>query len=588
VAADPRNTKREQVRGGTADCFNASMMPLLRSSPSAAGHPAPRTDVLPFRPSMSETSQILAQGICAAGFIFPHLCALAHVERTITHEFLRDTTTASIAVRAPERIEKVLEEAVACRAEALFGLTSYQPGSLNWIPGGSPRIVAQGSMLVRPVVRRTYFHRARGHPVNKVAGSLHRSWMASVVLAMLKGGARAFLDGVSDAAGGHLRLVPTTGNFEELRAALLALGTVSISTETFPPQRRWAVDFYIPEAMRSSAVAFAGDMLANAIHGPKGITPSDPSPCDDKGTLRSYFTLPDDAKLTHTRFAVDIPNFARVNFHVHECSTAATPAPPRSWAEVARNQRSGRGGQPIPRPVARPMEARARAAGRSAAAGAARPAAAPASPHASTAAESDEDDEASDGGAEIAAQEAAYAAEREARKNAGPRPAVGSGGTFAPRAATSPTSSQRASHGAADAADMRRIVTGALRAIVDGTPSPALAAAIDAAAAHSVALLHVPGVTKPDAARVSAAFTKAFHNVRADEAGYVAALGAMGRTHSAEELASYLLGRDATQAEQVAASLPASLQRDGAGIQTATVVYAEDWCGEDSAMSAAK
>jgi hypothetical protein len=135
---------------------------------------------------------------------------------------------------------------------------------------------------------------------------------------------------------------------------------------------------------------------------------------------------------------------------------------------------------------------------------------------------------------------------------------------------------------------MRRIVTRALRAIVEGTPSPALAAAIDAAAAHSVALLHVPGVTKPDAARVSAAFTKAFHNVRADEAGYVAALGAMGRTHSAEELASYLLGRDATQAEQVAASLPASLQRDGAGIQTARVVYAEDWCGEDSAMSAAK
>jgi hypothetical protein len=87
---------------------------------------------------------------------------------------------------------------------------------------------------------------------------------------------------------------------------------------------------------------------------------------------------------------------------------------------------------------------------------------------------------------------------------------------------------------------------------------------------------------------VSAAFTKAFHSVRDDEAGYVAALGAMGRTHSAEELASYLLGRDATQAEQVAASLPASLQRDGAGIQTARVVYAEDWCGEDSAMSAAK
>ena len=88
-------------------------------------------------------------GMVLGKFYPPHrghvyLCefALAHVERTITHEFLRDTTTASIAVRAPERIEKVLEEAVACRAEALFGLTLYQPGSLNWIPGGSPRIMS--------------------------------------------------------------------------------------------------------------------------------------------------------------------------------------------------------------------------------------------------------------------------------------------------------------------------------------------------------------------------------------------------------------------------------------------------------------
>lgn len=88
---------------------------------------------------------------------------------------------------------------------------------------------------------------------------------------------------------------------------------------------------------------------------------------------------------------------------------------------------------------------------------------------------------------------------------------------------------------------------------------------------------------------MSLAFMKAFQTVGADEAAYTAALGDMRCTTSADELASYLLGRDATQAEQVSAALPQSLRRDGTttGMRTVSAVPVDQWREEDVEMSAA-